>query len=91
MRFSTCCSIRRDDLTPAEWREGDERATAISSRRGRFSPTRRSSSKRRRRVPVLIGGALFDARGTDGVAFALDLSERKRTRRDPGAQGSALS
>ena len=27
---------------------------------------------------MLIGGALFDARGNDGVAFALDLSEQKR-------------
>ena len=30
------------------------------------------------RVPVLIGGALFEGGGNQGVAFVLDLSERKR-------------
>src|SRR5262249_47560716 len=29
-------------------------------------------------VPVLVGGALFQEGGTDGVAFVLDLSEQKR-------------
>src|SRR5262249_34831816 len=28
--------------------------------------------------PVLIGGALFEEGGTEGVAFVLDLTERKR-------------
>src|SRR6185295_12693101 len=30
------------------------------------------------RIPVMMGGALFDARGNDGVAFAFDLSEQKQ-------------
>ena len=30
------------------------------------------------RVPVLVGGALFEEGGNDGVAFVLDLTERKR-------------
>jgi len=30
------------------------------------------------RVPVLVGGALFEKSGNEGVIFALDLTERKR-------------
>ena len=29
-------------------------------------------------MPVLIGGALFEEGGNEGVAFVLDLTERKR-------------
>jgi len=31
-------------------------------------------------VPVLIGGASFEAGANEGVAFVLDLSEQKRVR-----------
>jgi PAS domain S-box-containing protein len=30
------------------------------------------------RVPVLVGGAMFDSGGNEGVAFVLDLTEQKR-------------
>ena len=33
------------------------------------------------RVPVLLGGALFENDGNEGVAFVLDLSEQKRAER----------
>src|SRR4029077_9700080 len=33
------------------------------------------------RVPVLIGGALFEESGNEGVAFVLDLTERKLAER----------
>jgi signal transduction histidine kinase len=32
-------------------------------------------------LPVLLGGALFEGSGNEGVAFVLDLSERKRAER----------
>ena len=71
--------VRWTDLTPAEWRERDERATADLKSTGTVQPYEKEFFRKDgSRVPVLIGGALFDARGNDGVAFALDLSERKR-------------
>ena len=71
--------VRWTDLTPAEWREGDERATADLRSTGTVQPYEKEFFRKDgSRVPVLIGGALFDARENDGVAFALDLSERKR-------------
>ncbi|MDB4890523.1 MAG: histidine kinase [Gemmatimonadetes bacterium] len=70
--------VRWTELTPAEWRERDERATTDLKSTGTVRPyetelLRKDGS----RVPVLMGGALFDARGNDGVAFAFDLSEQK--------------
>ncbi|MBV9734228.1 MAG: histidine kinase, partial [Verrucomicrobia bacterium] len=34
------------------------------------------------RVPVLMGGAIFEGSGSEGVAFVLDLSEQKRAEGD---------
>ena len=71
--------VRWTDLTPAEWRERDERATADLKSTGTVQPYEKEFFRKDgSRVPVLIGGALFDARGNDGVAFALDLSEQKQ-------------
>jgi len=71
--------VRWTDLTPAEWRERDERATADLRSTGTVLPYEKEFFRKDgSRVPVLIGGALFDARGNEGVAFALDLSERKQ-------------
>ena len=33
------------------------------------------------RVPVLLGGALFESSGNEGVAFVLDVTEQKRARK----------
>jgi PAS domain S-box-containing protein len=70
--------VRWTDLTPAEWRERDERATADLKSIGTVRPYEKEFLRKDgSRVPVLIGAALFDARGNDGVAFALDLSQQK--------------
>jgi PAS domain S-box-containing protein len=70
--------VRWTDLTPAEWRERDERATADLTSTGTVQPYEKEFFRKDgSRVPVLIGSALFDPRGNDGVAFALDLSEQK--------------
>ena len=66
-------------LTPSEWRQQDERATADLKVDWDGSAVREGVLRKDgTRVPVLMGGALFDARGNDGVAFALDLSEQKQ-------------
>ena len=71
--------LRWTDLTPAEWRERDERAVAAVRSTGTFQPYEKEYFREDgSRVPVLIGGALFEESGNEGVAFVLDVSERKR-------------
>ena len=71
--------LRWTDLTPAEWREQDERAVAELRSTGTFQPFEKEYFRKDgSRMPVLIGGALFEESGKEGVAFVLDLTERKR-------------
>jgi PAS domain S-box-containing protein len=71
--------VRWTDLTPAEWRERDERALAELKATGRVQPFETEYFRKDGgRVPVLIGAALFKESGNEGVAFVLDLSEQKR-------------
>ena len=71
--------VRWTDLTPAEWRQQDERAMVDLKATGKVQPYEKEFFRKDgTRVPVLTGGALIDSRGNDGVAFALDLSEQKR-------------
>src|SRR5262249_43109904 len=73
------CSLRWADLTPPEWRERDERAVAEVTRTGSAHPFEKEYFRKDgSRVPVLLGGALFEGSGNEGVAFVLDLTERKR-------------
>jgi PAS domain S-box-containing protein len=71
--------IRWADLTPPDWRDRNNARIEQQKGSGRFDPfekeyTRKDGS----RVPVLIGGATFEEGGNQGVAFVLDLTERKR-------------
>jgi PAS domain S-box-containing protein len=71
--------IRWTDLTPPEWRDRDERAVAELKALGSAKPYEKEYlQKGGNRVPVLVGGALFEEDGNEGVAFVLDLSEQKR-------------
>jgi PAS domain S-box-containing protein len=71
--------VRWKDLTPAEWRDRDERAIAELKASRIFRPFEKEYLRKDgSRVPVLLGGALFERGGNDGVAFVLDLSEQKR-------------
>ena len=72
--------VRWTDLTPAEWRDADERALADIKACGTFQPFEKEYFRKDgSRVPVLLGGTLFERGGNEGVAFVLDLTEQKRT------------
>src|SRR3984957_4930838 len=71
--------MRWTDLTPPDWRYTNNARIERQKSSGRFDPfekefTRKDGS----RVPVLIGGATFEEGGNQGVAYVLDLTERKR-------------
>src|SRR5215469_8545629 len=71
--------VRWTDLTPAEWRDRDERAIADLKATGTFQPFEKEYFRKDgSRVPVLLGGAFFEGSGNEGVAFVLDLTEQKR-------------
>jgi len=74
-----CGRVRWTDLTPVEWRGSDERAIADLKACGIFQPFEKEYFRKDgSRVPVLLGGALFEGRGNEGVAIVLDLTEQKR-------------
>jgi PAS domain S-box-containing protein len=74
--------VRWTDLTPAEWRGHDEQAAAHLRATGIFQPFEKEYFRKDgSRVPVLLGGALFEGSGKEGVAFVLDLSDQKRAER----------
>lgn len=71
--------VRWKDLTPAEWHDRDERALAELKVTGIVQPFEKEYFRKDgSRVPVLLGGALFEDGGDGGVAFVLDLTEQKR-------------
>jgi len=71
--------VRWRDLTPAEWRDRDERAVAELKATGTAQPFQKEYFRKEgSRVPVLLGAAMFEGSGNEGVAFVLDLSEQKR-------------
>jgi len=72
--------IRWTELTPPEWRDRDERRWLPELKvTGTLQPFEKEYFRKdRSRVPVLIGVATFEEGGNQGVAFVLDLTERKR-------------
>ena len=66
-------------LTPIEWRRADEQAAADLKATGVAQPYEKEFVRKDgSRVPVLIGGAMFDGSRDQGVAFVLDLTDRKQ-------------
>jgi PAS domain S-box-containing protein len=71
--------VRWTDLTPPEWRDRHARAAAELKRTGTVRPYEREYFRKDgSRMPALIGSAAFDEQQDQGVAFVLDLTERKR-------------
>jgi PAS domain S-box-containing protein len=70
--------LNRTDLTPPEWRERDARTDAELKTIGVVQPFEKEYFRKDGgRVPVLIGLAAFGEERDQGVAFVLDLTERK--------------
>jgi PAS domain S-box-containing protein len=71
--------LHRKTLTPPEWHEYDALNVAELERIGTLHPFEKEYFRKDgSRVPVLIGGAMFEENVSQGVGFVLDLSELKR-------------
>ncbi len=72
--------LRWTDLTPREWLKRDREYAEQQVRlTGRVQPYEKEFLRKDgSRVPVFIGGAAFDAEIKHGVAFVVDITERKR-------------
>jgi PAS domain S-box-containing protein len=71
--------IRWMDLTPPDWRDRNNSRIETHKSSGHFpSYEKEYTRKDGTRVPVMMGGATFEEGGNQGMAYVLDLTERKR-------------
>jgi PAS domain S-box-containing protein len=71
--------VRWREMTPPEFAPVDERALAELDRRGVCSPYEKELvTKYGQRVPVLVGAAFAEGSTQEGVAWVLDVTERRR-------------
>ena len=67
------------EITPDKWRAADEQALTELAATGFCEPFEKEYFRKDGScVSVLVGAALFEGRRDEGVAFVLDLTERKR-------------
>jgi PAS domain S-box-containing protein len=72
--------VRWTALTPAEWRDKDERYLMELKDTGTVLPYEKEFFRRDgSRVPVLVGAAGSGERQDEGIAFVVDLTERRRS------------
>lgn len=84
--------LRWLDMTPPEWQavHAEEEAEELA-RTGKMQAREKEYFRKDgSRVPVLIGAACFEGQSTQGVAYILDLSERKRAEDALGASKQQL-
>jgi PAS domain S-box-containing protein len=66
------------DLTPCEWHRADERRLEEIAATGTAQPYEKEYfHKNGHRVPVMVGGAVFQETGNEGVGFVVDVTDRK--------------
>jgi PAS domain S-box-containing protein len=71
--------LNRNDLTPAEWHDADDKALARLRATGTIQPREKEYFRKDgSRIPVLVGAASLEGSRDETVAFVVDLSERKR-------------
>ena len=72
-------ALRWLDLMPSSSRQNNARAVEELRRTGSFTPFEKEYRRKDgSRIPILIGGTVFEKSRETGVAFVLDLSERKQ-------------
>jgi PAS domain S-box-containing protein len=71
--------LHRRMLTPSDWHNLDARNVTELGLVGTIPPFEKEYLRKDgRRVPVLIGGTMFEPSRNQGVGFVLDLTEQKR-------------
>jgi C4-dicarboxylate-specific signal transduction histidine kinase len=71
-------SLRWTELTPAEWRDVDDQAFAELKATGTVRPREKEYFRKDgSRVPVLVARAIFEWKPDEGVAFVIDMTDRK--------------
>jgi PAS domain S-box-containing protein len=71
--------LRWAELTPAEWAPADQDALAQMSATGSCKPFEKEYFRKDgSRAPILIAGGLFEWKRDEGVAFVIDITDRKR-------------
>jgi PAS domain S-box-containing protein len=71
--------IKWTDLTPPDWRDRTNAKMDLQKSSGRFEPFEKEYARKDgSRFPLMVGGATFEPGGEQGVAFVVDLTERKR-------------
>src|SRR6202040_475868 len=71
--------LRWAELTPAEWAPADQDALAQMSATGSCKPFEKEYFRKDgSRAPILIAGAFFERKQDEGVAFVIDMTDRKR-------------
>jgi PAS domain S-box-containing protein len=83
-------NVNWTSMTPPEYRAADAHAVEELARSGTFQPYEKEYIRKDgERVAVLLAGATFEGSSEQGVAFILDLTERKQADAERGARQAA--